>query len=204
MEIIVTSPIEFYFDFSSPYGYLASTQIEALAARHNRAVDWLPFLVGVAMKTTGRQPIAHTPMINDYAYRDVPRLARLLDVPVKIPSPFPLATVTACRAYYWLHDTLPDKAVPFAKAVYYAYFVDQVDISKVESLTKLAQDIGINTEKLFAEIKSDTVKERFREYNDAAIAKGVFGSPFIIVDGEPFWGVDRLGQVERWLETGGW
>jgi len=204
LEIIVTRPIEFYFDFSSPYGYLASTQIEDLAKRYDRDVDWLPFLVGVAMKTTGHQPIAHTPMINDYAYRDVPRFARLLNVPVEIPHPFPLATVTACRAYYWLRDKAPEFAVPFAKAVYHAYFVDQIDISKVESLAKLAQEVGADAQALFADIKSDAVKERFREYNDAAIAKGVFGSPFIIVDGEPFWGVDRLDQVERWLETGGW
>lgn len=200
----MSKPIEFYFDFSSPYGYLASTQIEALAEKHGRSVEWLPFLVGAAMKNTGRQPLAHTPMINDYAFHDIPRFARLLKVPVEIPHPFPLATVTACRAFYWLRDNDPDKAVPFAKAVYRAYFVEQVDISKVESLAKLADGVGADVAALLAGIKSQPVKDRFREYNDAAIAKGVFGSPTVIVDGEQFWGVDRLDQVDRWLETGGW
>ena len=74
----MSDPIEFYFDFSSPYGYLASTQIDDLGAKHGRRVDWLPFLVGVAMKTTGRQPLAHTPRINDDAYHDSPRVARRL------------------------------------------------------------------------------------------------------------------------------
>ena len=200
----MSTPIEFYFDFSSPYGYLASTRIEALAAKHAREVLWLPFLVGVALKTTGRQPLAHTPMISDYAYRDLPRFARLLNVPLEMPHPFPLATVTACRAFYWLQDNDSDNAVPFAKAVYRSYFAEQKDISKVETLSDLTREVGADTGAVFAQIKSDAVKERFRERNDAAIAKGVFGSPTFIIDGEPFWGADRLDQVDRWLQTGGW
>lgn len=198
------NPVEFYFDFSSPYGYFASTRIDELAARHHRSVDWRPYLVGTAMKATGHRPMITTPMIDDYMKVDVPRFARLLNLPFQLPDAFPVVASAASRAFYWLQDQDPGTARRFAGAVYHAFFGEGRDISKSAELQRIAGGCGIDGEQLVAATQDPKVKSLFKENNDAALARGVFGSPFIVVDGEPFWGADRLDQVEKWLETGGW
>lgn len=198
------TPVEFYFDFSSPYGYFASTQIDELAGKHGRDVDWRPYLVGTAMKQTGHQPLFHTPLFHDYVVVDVPRFARLLGVPFQLPESFPLVASAASRAYYWVQEQNAELARTFARKTYHAFFSAGRDISKNEELARVANDCHIDGEELVAATQDQRVKDLFKEKNNAALEKGVFGSPFIIVDGQPFWGADRLNQVEKWLETGGW
>lgn len=196
--------IEFYFDFSSPYGYFASTRIDGIAARHHRSVDWRPYLVGTAMKATGHRPMINTPMFDDYVQIDVPRFARLLDIPFRLPESFPLVASAASRAFYWLQEQDPGLARRFAGSTYHAFFGEGRDISKSDELRRVAGECGVNGDELLEAVQDPRVKSLFREKNDTALAKGVFGSPFILVDGEPFWGADRLDQVDKWLETGGW
>lgn len=196
--------IEFYFDFSSPYGYLASTQIDGIAAKHGREVHWRPYLVGTAMKATGHQPLVNTPMVSDYVHVDVPRFARLLGVPLQLPASFPLVASAASRAFYWLDAQDAALARRFAGCTYHAFFGEGRDISRSEELHAIAEESGVDGSRLVEATRDPEVKDLFRERNDAALAKGVFGSPFILVDDQPFWGADRLYQVERWLETGGW
>jgi 2-hydroxychromene-2-carboxylate isomerase len=95
--------IEFWFDFSSPYAYFASLQIEAVADRHQRAVRWRPFLLGPAFRLTGMQPLTNTPLRGDYARRDWSRLARELRVPFALPEPHPIATLAPGRAFRGRH-----------------------------------------------------------------------------------------------------
>ena len=91
-----------------------------------------------------------------------------------------------------------------AQALYRAYFVEDRDISNPEVTGNVAAKLGVDKAELDAGINDAAVKERLQSEVDAAIERGVFGSPYIVVDGEPFWGSDRLDQVERWLATGGW
>ena len=98
----MTAPVEFFFDFSSPYGYLASERIEGIASRHGRSVLWRPFLVGAAMKVSDRKPLVSIPLIGDYAIHDIERFSRYWNIPLTIPSHWPIATVSACRAFYLL------------------------------------------------------------------------------------------------------
>lgn len=198
------APIDFYFDFTSPYGYFASTRIDELAAKYGREAVWRPMLLGAVFKIAGTGPLPPIPLKGDYALRDIPRFARLLGVPFKLPSVFPMASVPPCRAFYWLHDQNPLRAKEFARAVFHAYFLDDRDISKSETTIDLAADMGVDRDQISAALNDNAVKERLKTEVDLAIKKGVFGSPFIVVDGEPFWGADRLNQVEKWLETGGW
>jgi 2-hydroxychromene-2-carboxylate isomerase len=200
----MSAPIDFYFDYSSPYGYLASTRIEALAARHGREVIWRPILLGAVFKVTGGQPLPTVPLKGDYARRDMLRCARYYGIPLRIPSKFPVATQAPARATYWLWDRDPAKAKALASTLFHAYFVDDRDISSPEVTAEVAAGVGLDSEALRAALQEPAVKERLRAETDAALARGVFGSPFFIVDGEPFWGVDRMDQLERWLETGGW
>jgi 2-hydroxychromene-2-carboxylate isomerase len=187
----MSAPIDFYFDFSSPYGYLAANKIEALAARHGRTVKWRAMLLGVAFKATGSGPLPSIPLKGDYAKRDFLRSARFHGVPFRLPEPFPVSTVAACRAFYGSPE---EKQVLLAKALYRAYFVDNVNIGEADNVLKVAASAGCK-----ADINDQAVKDRTRAEVDAALAKGVFGSPYTIVDGEPFWGMDRFDQLERWL-----
>jgi len=185
-------PIEFYFDFSSPYGYLASHKIEPLAAKYGRSVTWRPMLLGVAFKATGSGPLPNIPLKGDYAKRDFLRSARFHGVPFRLPDPFPVSTVSACRAFYASPE---EKRVLLAKALYRAYFADNVNIGEADNVLRIANSLGCRPD-----IDSQSVKDKTRAEVDAALAKGVFGSPYIVVDGEPFWGVDRFDQIERWLK----
>lgn len=200
----MSDPIDFYFDFSSPYGYFAATRIDAIASRHGREVSWRPILLGAVFKVTKQQPLPTIPLKGDYAKRDLARSARLLGVSFTFPSRFPIATIAACRAYYSVAEQDPALAKRLARALYEAYFARDRDISAPEAVVEIASGIGISSDALREAIDAPGVKEHLRAAVDAAIAQGVFGSPYIVVDGEPFWGSDRLDQVERWLETGGW
>ena len=105
--------------------------------------------------------------------------------------------------FYWLESRNPQLARDFALAVYRAFFVDGRDITQVDVLAEIGEKLGIEREAVAGATADDAVKTHLREVCEAAIAGGVFGSPFIVIDGEAFWGVDRLPQIERWLETGG-
>lgn len=199
----MTAPIDFYFDFSSPYGYFASTRIEALAAKYGRTVKWHPVLLGAVFKTTGSQPLPMVPLKGDYAYRDFERTARFHGIAYQRPAKFPLATQLAARAMIWLEETYgPAKAIDFAQDVYRAYFVDGVDISDPFAIAGIASRLHADAATLIDGANSPQIKEHLKRNVDAAMARGVFGSPFIIVDGEPFWGFDRFDQLEAFLKNG--
>jgi 2-hydroxychromene-2-carboxylate isomerase len=196
-------PIEFFFDFSSPYGYLASHLIDDLGARHGRAVIWKPILLGAVFKITGQTPLPQIPLKGDYGARDFARTARLYGLAFRLPEPFPFSSIAAARAFYWLEPAAPAAARDLARKIYDFAFSGN-DITAPATIAALAGEIGLDGAALLAGIETPEVKNRTRAENDAAIARGVFGSPYVIVDGEPFWGADRLPQVEKWLETGGW
>jgi 2-hydroxychromene-2-carboxylate isomerase len=200
----MTEPIEFYFDFSSPYGYLASCQIEALAARHGRKLRWRPYLLGVAFKETGQKPLVEQPLRGPYHLHDFARSARRIGVPFKLPSPFPFAAVAPSRAFYWLEERDPALASRFARKTYDRIFGEGRVVADAGAVAEVAAPLGIDAAALTAGINDPAIKDRLRVAIDEAIKRGVFGSPFIYVDGEPFWGHDRLGQVEEWLTRGGW
>ena len=195
-----TTPIDFYFDFSSPYGYFASTKIDGLAEKHGRAVVWRPMLLGAVFKITGQQPLSTVPLKNSYMAHDLTRTAKLLAVPYKLPTKFPAGMQAPSRAFYWLGDKDRELAKKLAQALFHAYFAEDRDISNPEVTGNVAAKLGVDKAELLHALGEPAVKERLRTEVDAAIARGEFGSPYIVVDGEPFWGSDRLDQVEQWLK----
>lgn len=199
----MSQPIDFYFDFSSPYGYLASEVIDDLAARHGRQVRWRPILLGAVFRRTGALPLTMVPLKGEYSLRDFSRSARFLNLPYTHPATFPLNTIQAARSFYCLHDQSDDMARAFAHSVYRAFFRDGCDISGIDTVLELAARHGADRATLAAALDGPALKERLKAECDEAIGKGVFGSPYVIVDGEPFFGVDRLPQIERWLASGG-
>jgi 2-hydroxychromene-2-carboxylate isomerase len=201
----MSAPLDFYFDFSSPYGYLASEKIEALAAKYGRGVDWHPILLGVVFKQTGAAPLTQVPLKGDYSKRDFARSARFYGIDgFRMPSTFPIATQAPARIVLWLKAHDPARTTTAVHALYRAFFRDDVDISQPDAAATIAARCGVDAAAARAAIDDPAVKDALKSENERALAAGVFGSPFTVVDGEPFWGVDRLDHVDRWLASGGW
>lgn len=195
--------IDFYFDFSSPYGYLASERIEAIAAAHGRNINWRPILLGPAFKASGNVPLVGQPLKGEYAVRDFARTARFLQIPFRLPEPFPIGTQNAARAFYWLHDRDPALAAQLVHALYRTYFAEGRNITAADTVVAVAANLGVNSADLAAALADEAVKARLKREVEDSLAGGVFGSPYIVADGEPFWGHDRLDQLDAWLRTGG-
>jgi len=195
----MSASMEFWFDFSSPYGYLASERIDALAAKHRRTVDWRPMLLGASFKAAGQRPLIEIPLKGEYSKRDFERSARLMGIPYRLPEPFPVGTVSAARAFLWAKTRHPVEAKAFAHAAFRAYFAEGLNISDTAVVLALAERAGLPRAAVEAGIADPAIKDALRAEVDGALARGIFGSPFFFVDGEPFWGSDRLDQVERWM-----
>ncbi|MEO6407831.1 MAG: 2-hydroxychromene-2-carboxylate isomerase [Burkholderiaceae bacterium] len=196
------APIAFYFDFSSPYSYIASEWIEALAARHGRTVDWRAILLGATFQAAELKSPVSYPLKREYSLRDFERSARFAGVPLVIPSKFPIPTQNAARIFWALHADDSERATAWARHGLRALFARGVDLSDPAALEALAVEFGLVPGAAEA-IWSDTAwKLQLKAANDAAIAAGIFGAPTVVVDGEPFWGNDRREQLERWLASG--
>lgn len=196
-------PIDFYFEFASPYGYFTSLAIGDLAAKYGRTVNWRPFALGAVFKITNSAPNMTIPMKGEYLYRDIERCAKLMGAEYKVPKVSPMNSMAAMRAFYWLSDTDASQAVPFAKAIYREHWGRGRDLGPVEAVAEVASELGIDGDALTAATQDPAIKERLKKETQTAIDRGAFGSPFIFVDEEAFWGNDRLDQVEHLLRTGG-
>jgi 2-hydroxychromene-2-carboxylate isomerase len=194
--------IQFYFDFSSPYSYIASEWVEALAARHGRTVQWNAILLGATFQAAElKSPVSH-PIKREYSLLDFARSARFAGVPLVMPEKFPIATQNAARVFWWLCSSDPLRAAAWARAGLRAVFSRGADLSDVALLKTHAAEFGLDPAQAEAVWSDPLWKDRLRKANDGAIAAGVFGAPFFLIDGEPFWGNDRRVQMERWLESG--
>ncbi len=198
------APIEFWFDFSSGYAYFAAHVIDEVAQRHDRSVLWRPYMLGVAFKHTGARGLSSTPMKGDYARRDWARLARITGLGFQLPPNHPITALPASRAYYWVEERFPEQAHEFARRAFRAYYSEGADMSSPANVAALGEPLGIPTADLEAGLASPPLKERVKAVSAEAIEKGVFGSPFFLADGEPFWGWDRIPMLEQWLRTGSW
>jgi 2-hydroxychromene-2-carboxylate isomerase len=204
---MIPSAIDFYVDFSSPYSYIASEWIEALAARHGRTVRWHAVLLGVTFQAAElKSPVSH-PIKGEYSLHDFERSARFAGVPFTLPEKFPVATQNAARVFWWLEESdaerAAERAADWARHCLRAYFTrGTVDLSNTEHLKALATEFGLDAAEAEGVWTEPRWKSRLKTACDDAIAQGVFGAPFFIIDGEPFWGNDRRDQIERWLAAG--
>jgi 2-hydroxychromene-2-carboxylate isomerase len=204
MESAKNDVLEFYFDFSSPYGYFAAAKVDELAGDGGRRAVWKPILLGVLFKTTGARPLTESPLKADYVRHDWDRLGKQMNVPWRMPERFPIPTQAVARAFYWIDDRDPNLARAFAKESYRAYFSEGRDISSPEVVADIAAGLGVKRADLRTALDDPAIKDRLRKENEDALARGVFGSPYFIVDGEGFWGCDRMWMVKKWMKGIGW
>jgi len=194
--------IDFYFDFSSPYGYFGSLHIEKLAAQYDREVNWHAILLGPIFKLTNSEPLAGIPLKGAYAIHDMQRTARLHNILFSIPDAFPISSQAAARAVLWSKQSAPAKTADLIHTLYSAYFTENIDISNADQVLRIAADVGLDRTALAAALNGETLKEQLKAEVAAAVEHGVFGSPYVIADGEAFWGFDRFDQLQVLLKNG--
>jgi len=203
-DMTPASPIEFWFDFSSGYAYFAAQEIDALGARVSRSILWRPYMLGTAFKVTGMRGLSSTPVKGDYARHDWARAARKMGVPFAPPKDHPKIALPATRAFYWIEAHHAGHENRFAREVFGQYFSGKLDTSDPDSIAALAGGLGLDAARVRTGLDAVEIKDHARTMSETAVRRGIFGSPFLVVDGEPFWGWDRLPMLEEWIRTGGW
>lgn len=188
--------LRFCFDYISPYAYLASTQLRALAARHDVEVELVPVLFAAMLASTGSRGPAEIPARQAYLVHDITRLARALRVPLAPPATHPFNPLAALRLTQAADG---DDRWRLVDALFQAAWVEARRVDDPQVVAAVATEQGLDGEALLARAASDPVKAALRAATDAVIQQGGFGVPTMIVDDQLYWGVDSLPLLERYL-----
>ena len=190
--------IEFFWDVSSPFTYLASTQIERVASVCNVSVKWRPFLLGGVFRDTGNQAPANIPAKGAYMLDDLKTWAEYYKVPFCFPENFPLNSILPMRAAIGA-DRL-GKGKDFAIKIMNLYWVEGIDPSVPENMTAAVHSIGLDGAKLLQMTQDPEIKEALKGNSGEAVNRGAFGAPTFFVGKKMFWGNDRLTLLEAYLK----
>jgi 2-hydroxychromene-2-carboxylate isomerase len=188
--------LRFYFDYVSPYAYLASTQLGALAARQSVELEPIPVLFAAMLASTGARGPAEIPARREYMLHDVTRLARALGVPIAPPATHPFNPLAALRA---THAVPGEQRGRLVEAIFRATWVEARRVDDPRVVAEIAAEHGFDGEALLARAATDEVKGALRAATDDVIRQGAFGVPTMMVDEQLFWGVDSLQLLERHL-----
>jgi 2-hydroxychromene-2-carboxylate isomerase len=189
------SKVDFFFDLSSPYSYLAATQMQPIAERTGATVAWRPMVLGAVFKTVGNEMPARVPHKARWMGNDLMRWAEHYGVPFRFTSHFPTNAIKAMRLV--LVDE--SKAAEVALAGFRAMWVEDRDITQDDELRRIAQAGGLDPATALQAIERPEIKERLRANTEEAVARGAFGAPTMLVGDQLFWGNDRLHFVEAAL-----
>jgi 2-hydroxychromene-2-carboxylate isomerase len=198
----MAAPIVFYFDFVSGYSYLAVHRIDAIAARHGRTVAWRCLSLPHVFKALGHPLPATLRTKWDYAMADWARSCDREGLPHAVPEVVPLDARVARQVFWHLNAHAPAKAAAFAVAVFDRYWGSGRDASAPAHLAEAGAAVGLGEAALQAAAGDPAARQAIVDTTAQAVAAGVFGAPFFLLDGEPFWGADRLDQIE-WRLSGG-
>ena len=197
--------LEFFFDCSSPWTYLAFSRIEALAERTGTEIDWRPILVGGVFNAVNESVYEARanphPVKGRYYVKDLADWARYCGIEIGRPPVFPVRSVDAMRAAIVAQDA--GKLPAFAWATFRSYWGDLKDISQPDVLAEICATVGLDWETVSSRIKESDVKDRLRGNTEELIARGGFGSPTMFVNKtDMYFGNDRLPLVEAALTHG--
>jgi 2-hydroxychromene-2-carboxylate isomerase len=190
--------IEFFYEFASTYSYPAAMGIDAMAAERNLTVTWRPFLLGPVFAAQGMtdSPFNLFPVKGQYMWRDLARCCAELGFRFQKPSVFPRRTVLAARVA--LLGMAEGWGAEFSRLVYQANFADDREIDDPAVLGELLSSLGLPAEDVLSRATAEDNKLLLRTQTERAIKLGVFGAPTFVVDGEVFWGHDRMRQACDW------
>jgi 2-hydroxychromene-2-carboxylate isomerase len=194
--------IEFFFDCSSPWTYLAFARIEALAARKDAMIEWKPILVGGVFNAVNdsvyEARAKPNPVKAAYYRKDLQDWARLAGVMIGAPPVFPVRAVTCMRGAF--HALDQGRLTAYAKALFEAYWGSLEDISQPDVIAACAAVAGLDAAAVLAYAGSDEAKARLKANTDELIARGGFGSPTMFLGDDMYFGNDRLELVEAALQ----
>ena len=190
--------LEFFYDCSSPWTYLAFTKIEEVARRHNADLVWKPILVGGLFNTVNpsvyesrQKPV---PVKAKYYVKDLQDWAKFYGIKIGNPSVFPVNSVKAMRGAFVAHEH--GIISNYSRRVFESYWGDDRDISQDDVLRPIVREVELDEKEYFEKIAAPQYKEKLRANTDELIQRGGFGSPTMFVDGSMFFGNDRLPLVE--------
>jgi 2-hydroxychromene-2-carboxylate isomerase len=196
--------LEFFYDYSSPWTYLAFTKIEDIAQRHDAELIWRPILVGGLFNTVNpsvyESRAKPVPAKSRYYVKDLGDWARFYGLKIGNPTVFPVNSVKAMRGAFVAGEHRVISR--YSKRVFESYWTDDKDISKDDVLREIVRETGLDEKEFFTKIASDEYKTKLRENVEELIARGGFGSPTMFVEGSMFFGNDRLPLVEHELAVG--
>jgi 2-hydroxychromene-2-carboxylate isomerase len=193
--------IEFFFDCSSPWSYLAFHNIQPLAKAFGEEISWRPILVGGIFNTINPSVYASrehpVPAKLNYQNKDLADWARAAGLAIKMrPTVFPVNSVKAMRGCIFLGKDM----LPFARAAFESYWGDDRDISQDAVLADICKRIGVEQQKFFAGIGEPAIKDQLKANTDEVMARGGFGSPTIFLDKtDMYFGNDRLPLIREAL-----
>ncbi len=195
--------LEFFFDCSSPWTYLAFTRIQNILVRTGAEIMWRPILVGGVFNAVNKDVYERRanpdPRKAAYTAKDLQDWARLAGIAIGKPPVFPVRAVEAMRCVLAADEQ--GALVPFARATFEAYWRDLKDISHRDVLSEICRSVGLDPDTIFARADAPDIKDRLRLNTEEVIARGGFGSPTMFVDGDDmYFGNDRLPLVEAALK----
>jgi 2-hydroxychromene-2-carboxylate isomerase len=190
----MVATFEFLYDFISPYSYLASTRLAGIAQKAGIPVTYRPVFLGGIFKETGNRPPLEVAAKAAYLPKDVQDWASYYGVPIMFPASFPFSSIKALRGA--LVAEAEGKLAAYTRRVFDAVWAEGGDVSRPEVLAQLVEGLGLEGDKFMARIEEEQVKEELKRRTSEAVGRGVFGLPTFFVDGELFWGNDRLVLVE--------
>jgi 2-hydroxychromene-2-carboxylate isomerase len=193
------APIRFYIDFVSTYSYLAIHRIDDLAARYGRSVDWNVISLGHIFQELKVTPPPFIPARLKYNTTDLQRSAAFAGLAFKIPETFPFDAKLARYAFWSLKAKDAKLAREFALAVMTRTFGEGGKIGTPAEIADACASLGLSAADIEAAAADPSAKRAVVEAMDRARADGMIGAPFMVLDGEPFWGADRLDHLERRL-----
>jgi 2-hydroxychromene-2-carboxylate isomerase len=193
--------IRFHFDFVSPYSYLAWTQIHVVAERHGREVVPVPVLFAALLDQHGTKGPAEVAAKRRYLMFDLARKARMLGVPIGPPRSHPFNPLLLLRTASVPMDASARRRL--IDRLYGAVWSGEArEVEDRATVVALASECGLDGEAVVAAAESPEGKARVRTQTARLVEEGAFGVPWMICDGEPFWGVDSLRELEAFLEGG--
>ncbi len=191
--------LEYFFDYVSPFSYLANSQIPGLVARTGAELVYRPFFLGGVMQSTGNQPPATLPARGKYMPVDIARWVRRYGVPFAFNPNFPMNTLHAMRAALAAQELGGFPA--YHEALFRAAWAEPANLSDLAVLRDVIAKAGLDAEGIVARAGSDEIKERLKANTAEAVERGAFGAPTLFVGDEMFFGNDRLDFVEEALRA---
>jgi 2-hydroxychromene-2-carboxylate isomerase len=198
---VTASPLAFHFDVHSPWCFLASLRIEAIAARHGRAVDWVPLHLARLMdRIDGRRPLDANAGFVAWYRQDLHDWATRAGVTLRYHPDYPLRPARALRACCFARAE--GKGGAFAHAVLAAYWTEAAQIDDAAVLGRLGASVGLHADAVIAATVGERWKAEVDANTEAAAQSGIFGLPAILADGKLFFGNDRLDLLDLFLTHG--